>query len=109
LRFPIPSPSGPKPDASTNSHPSRKRLNYRSNVKRAIQAELTKNPSATDIAICRVFDNDGSVELPKSWQPISNDREFEIAYKDKLIKPKIEKIISKVRADMREAQLLPLR
>jgi hypothetical protein len=85
------------------------RLKYRSEVKRAIQAELTKNPSATDIAICCVFDVDGSVELPKGWQPTSGDREFKKAYKDKRIKPKIEKMISKVRADMRDVQLLPPR
>lgn len=94
--------------ASANSRP-KGRLNYRSEVKRAIQTELTRNPSATDLAICRAFDSNGNAELPESWQPKPGERAFEKAYMDSRKKPLIEKMISKVRADMREAQLLPLR
>jgi hypothetical protein len=94
--------------ASTNSRP-KGRLNYRSEVKRAIQAELTRNPSATNLAICRAFDSNGNAELPKNWQPNPGERAFEKAYLDSRKKTLIEKMISKVRADMREAQLLPLR
>jgi hypothetical protein len=91
-----------------NSRP-KNRLNYRSPVKRAIQAELIKDINAKDIAICRAFDADGNIELPKGWQSKPGDREFTKAYQDSRIRPRIEKTISKVRAGMREVHLLPPR
>lgn len=94
--------------ASTNSRP-KARLNFRSPVKRAILMELTRDPNATDLAICRAFDSNGNAELPESWQPKPGERAFEKAYMDSRKKSLIEKMISKVRADMREAQLLPPR
>jgi hypothetical protein len=91
-----------------NSRP-KNRLNYRSKVRRAIQAELIKNPNATNIAICRALDADGNAELPRNWQPKPGEREFVKAYNDRAIRPRIEKMISKVRAEMRNMQLLPPR
>lgn len=100
----------PKPSGPLNPSPRDRRLNYRSPVKRAIQAELTKHPRATDLAILGAFDDSGSVELPKGWQSKPGDREFVVAFRnDKRIRPKIEKMISKVRADMRSVHLLPKR
>jgi hypothetical protein len=100
----------PNPSGLINPTPNSRRLNYRSPVRRAIQAELTKNPRATNLAILGAFDDNGSVDLPKGWQPKPGDREFVKAYRnDKRIRPKIEKAISKVRKDMRGVQLLPLR
>jgi hypothetical protein len=84
-------------------------LRYRSEVKRATVTELARKPGATDLDLCRAFDSNGSVELPKNWQPTPGDREFEKAYRDKRTRPKIEKTISKVRVDMRKAHLLPER
>lgn len=91
-----------------NSRP-KNRLNYRSPVKRAIQAELTKNPGASDLDICNALDNDGLADLPKSWQSKPGDREFKEAYRNPRIRHMIETMISKVRVDMRKAQLLPER
>jgi len=96
------------PATSANSRP-KSRLNYRSEVRLAIQTELTRKPHATDLEICRAFDSNGNVDLPLNWQPKQGDREFVKAYTDKRTRPRIEKMISKVRADMRKRELLPLR
>lgn len=78
-------------------------LNYRSREKRAIFAELTKNPNATDLEVCRALDEDG-FELPDSLKSGGN-RLFDIAYKGNG-KHRLEIIISKVRTDMREKGLM---
>ena len=83
------------------------RSKYRSEIKRAIFLQLWQEPEASDLAICRAFDATGNVELPGAWQPSSGEREFERAYKNDGIRPKIEKTISKVRVDMRKSGLLP--
>jgi len=89
---------------------SRPLLNtYRSEVKRAILMQLSKNPSASDIEICRGIDAEGSVDIPKGWTSKPGNRSFELAYKDSSTRSKIEKTISKVRADLREQGLLSRR
>ena len=102
--LPKATPTVPK----TNSR-SKSRLSYRSEIKRAIQTELTKFPTATDLAICRAIDSNGNAELSKNWQPEPGERSFEKAYMDSGKRPLIEKTISKVRVDMRAVHLLPLR
>lgn len=92
--------------ASANASPKR-RFNYRSEVKRAIQLELTRKPDATDLEVCRAFDIVGFPDLPKNWQPKPGDREFEAAYMGDRTRPLVEKAISKVRVEMRSAGLLP--
>ena len=82
-------------------------LNFRSEVRRAISLELTKEPGASDLEICRGLDNDGGFELPEGWQDKSGNREFVAAYLNSLHKHKIEKTISSVRTAMREKGLLP--
>jgi hypothetical protein len=99
--------SAPAPISANSRRKSR--LNYRSDVKRAIQTELTRDPGTTNLAICNAIDSNGNAELPKTWQPNPGDREFVEAYKDIRLRPRIEKTISKVRRDMRDVQLLPPR
>jgi hypothetical protein len=81
------------------------KLTFRSEMKRAIALLLSIDPDASDLEICRRFDDDGAVELPDSWRSDDN-RFFELAYKDPQHKPKIEKMISKVRTEMRRKGLL---
>ena len=81
-------------------------IKYQSGLKRAILVELTKEPNATDLGVCRALDAEGSVELPKSWRRAPEDRQFRKAYMDKFIKRKIEKAISKVRGDLRKQGLM---
>jgi hypothetical protein len=49
----------------------RSRLRYTSGVKRAVLIQLTRNPSATDLEICRALDGDGAVELPDNWSVLT--------------------------------------
>lgn len=79
---------------------------YRSEIKRAVLIQLTQNPDATDLEICRGLDADGAVEMSGLWQKGSGSRSFEDAYRASKIKPKIEKTFSKVRADLRKLRLL---
>jgi hypothetical protein len=81
------------------------KLTYASGIKRAIALLLSITPEASDLQICRHFDEDGMVELPESWTTGDN-RSFELAYKDPQHRPKVEKMISKVRTDMRRKGLL---
>jgi hypothetical protein len=73
---------------------------YRSELKRAIATALTKNPTATDLQVCRSIDNDGSAELAGA------DRTLEAALRNKPSRPRLESTISKVRRDLREDGLL---
>jgi hypothetical protein len=81
-------------------------LKYRSGIRRAIALELTRNPHASDLEICRGLDADGGIELPNSWKRKPDDRLFTEAYNDSGRRNKIESGISKVRAGMREKGLL---
>jgi hypothetical protein len=80
-------------------------LNYQSAIKRGIAWVITADPKASDLAICRRFDEEGIVELPKHWKTGQN-RSFERAYRDPIKRDKIEKLISRVRSDMRKKGLL---
>jgi hypothetical protein len=81
------------------------KLTFASEMKRAIALLLSISPDASDLEICRRFDDNGVVELPESWRSGDN-RSFELAYKDPQHRPKIEKMISKVRTAMRRKGLL---
>lgn len=82
---------------------------HKSEVKKAILVQLTQQPDATDKQVCRELDAGGSVELPKSWATQGNDRGFFDAYCDGTVRPKIEKMISKVRRELRASGLLSSR
>jgi FtsZ-binding cell division protein ZapB len=84
----------PHSESKPNSKPE-----YRSEMKRAIRMLLTISGDITDLQICRLFDKDGMVDLPEGWKT-GNNRSFEIAYKERQHRPKIEKMISKVRTDL---------
>jgi len=84
-------------------------LNYRSELKRAVLIQLTQNPNGTDLEICRGLDADGSAELPAGWNVNRGDRSFAQAYSNREVRHKIEIAISRVRADLRDAGLLPRR
>ena len=90
----------PHSESKPNSKPE-----YRSEMKRAIRMLLTISGDTTDLQICRLFDKDGMVDLPKGWKTGDN-RSFEIAYKHPQHRPKIEKMISKVRTDLRNIEIL---
>lgn len=81
-------------------------LNYSSATKRAVLVALTKDPTSSDLQVWRSIDADGSADLPDSWATPANDRSFELAYKTREIRPKMEKMTTKVRADMRSKQLM---
>ena len=82
---------------------------YRSEVKRAILMQISQNPKATDLEICRGLDADGAVELPPSWKPRAGDRLFAGAYSHPGTKRRVEIAISKIRADLRNNGLLDRR
>jgi len=79
---------------------------YRSEIKRAVLIELSRNPYATDLEVCRALDANGAVELPEGWKRKPEDRLFEAAYRDSRRRNKIESLISKVRADLSSKGLL---
>jgi hypothetical protein len=107
---PVVSPQPKSAPATTNAKVRpKKRLNYRSDVKLAIQMELVRASGATNLEICQAIDSNGNAELPRNWQLKPSDREFEKAYRDNRTRPRIEKMISKVRRDMRDVHLLPKR
>ena len=94
-------PAARLPAASCRNH---------SGLKRAILIQLTQNPSATDLEICRGLVADGLAELPPGWNVNRRDRLFVRAYSgNRGVRRKIEITIGKVRADLREAGLLPHR
>jgi hypothetical protein len=82
---------------------------YRSALKRAILVQITQNPRATDLEICRGLDADGAVELPSNWTIRPGDRLFARAYSNSSTRRKVEIAISKVRADLRSKGLLDRR
>jgi hypothetical protein len=75
------------------------KLNYRSPLKRAILVQLTRNYRASGLEVCRALDDEGAVELPADWS-VGRNRSYEVAYKDRILRSRIEAMISKVRADM---------
>jgi hypothetical protein len=79
---------------------------YRSELKRGILIQLTQNPGATDLEVCRGLDADASVELPEGWKVKAGDRLFAEAYRDPKIRHKIEIAISRIRTDLRNQGLL---
>ena len=83
----------------------RSKLNYRSELKGVVALQFAKNPKASDLEICRALDSDGAVELPRTWRTGEN-RLFELAYKDRRTRRKVEILISKVRNEMRKRGLL---
>jgi hypothetical protein len=66
----------------------------------AILVQLTRNFQASDLEVCRGLDEEGAVELPADWS-VGRNRSYEVAYKDRALRPRIEAMISKVRAHMR--------
>jgi hypothetical protein len=80
-------------------------LNYVSPIKRAIAWVLTGDRAASDLSICRRFDEEGALDLPKHWKTGDN-WSFERAYKDPKHRHKIEILFSRVRSDMRKQGLL---
>jgi hypothetical protein len=77
-------------------------LSYRSELKRAILIQITKNPKASDLEICRGMDADGAAELPPAWKFKGTNRLFVAAYMDPTVRHKIEIAISRVRSDLRK-------
>jgi hypothetical protein len=73
-------------------------LRYRSELKRAIQLALIRNPRATDLKVCSVLD-ETEVELPDSWKDGKN-RCFLDAYRNSERRYGIYCLISKVRVDL---------
>ena len=82
-------------------------LAYQSAIKRAILMQLLANHGATGIDICRGLDAAGDVGLPEKWKTPGNDRLFAGAYRRRIIRPRIDVTISKIRADMRKRGLIP--
>lgn len=93
------------PAGRERSEVKRAPLNYRSEIKRAILVQLTKQPRATDAEICRGLDADGAVEVPATWKNKPGDRRFFDAYCDPRTRHKAEVLINKVRRDMRKQRL----
>jgi hypothetical protein len=75
---------------------------YRSELKKAVRAILGQEPDDGDHRLCEVLDETMNVDLPPGWTKPGN-REFTVAYKDKKIRPKMERLFSGVRRDMRAA------
>ena len=82
---------------------------YRSEVKRAILIQISHDPRANSLEICRGLDADGSLELPKTWRGNPTDRSFADAYSDPSRRHKVEAAISRVRRDLRKQGLLAKR
>jgi hypothetical protein len=95
-----------KSDGRRRSGVGRPSLKFRSEIKRAILIQLTKNPSATDAEVCRGLDADGAVELPATWRSKPADRHFFDAYSKPHTRHKIENVISRVRGYLRQRGLL---
>lgn len=96
----------PEKPHELRSEKDRSALTYRSDIKRAILVQLTKQPRATDAEICRGLDADGAVELPEDWKSRPDVRMFFEAYSDHRTRHRAEVAISKVRKDMRKRGLL---
>ena len=107
--MPIIAPAQGKPELRENAvFPSKWSLpKYRSVIKSAILSYLVQNPDATAAAVCHGLDEDGGVELPKSWKVKPDDRSYFSSYSHPSRRGRIEKTISGIRRDMRKAGLLP--
>lgn len=102
-----PRPSTKVPERTQPSRPTKPlMLKYRSGIKRAILGALTKNPTATDVEVCRLLDADGAEDLPAGWKTRKEDRSFFVAYASPRTKRKVEIAISKIRRDLRDRGLL---
>jgi hypothetical protein len=75
---------------------------YRSELKKAVRTILGQEPDASDHRLCEVLDETMNVDRPPGWTKPGN-REFTVAYEDKQIRPKMERLFSGVRRDMRAA------
>jgi hypothetical protein len=93
----------PPKDESSQAHLL---SNYRSELKRGILIQLTRNPRASDLEICHGLDADGAAELPDGWKLKTIDRSFVQAYRDSRLRHRIEIAISRVRTDLRKQGLL---
>jgi hypothetical protein len=82
-------------------------LKFKSPIKRAILLALSQKPTATDLEICRMIDDDGSAELPKDWQTGAGGRSFEDAYRNASVKHRVENTITKVRRELKKKGWLP--
>jgi hypothetical protein len=88
-----------------DGHHGRPKLNYRSDLKRAIAVQLIRNSKASDLEICRGLDAEGAIEVPEDWS-VGKNRMFEAVYKNPKLRPRVESVISKVRADLRRQGLI---
>lgn len=73
---------------------------YRSALKRHIKNYLTNYPDASALRICGYLDEQDIEDIPSSWLKDGN-RELTVAYRDEKLRPRIDAMISKVRADLR--------
>ena len=80
-------------------------LVYKSVLKRGVMAILIRKPTASDMEICHELDLDGA-PLPKTWE-IADIQFFESAYRNSVLRPRIQAAISKIRADLRRNQIIP--
>jgi hypothetical protein len=81
-------------------------LKFRSDLNKAILAQLINNPEATDLEICRCVDADDAPKLPPSLKKSDQERSLEDAYKDPHRRARVHDVISKVRRRMRKKGLL---
>jgi hypothetical protein len=98
-------PSLPEANGTVESKPNirQPRKPYRSTLKRVINAALLQELVVTDIQVCRWLDEEG-IEPATTIQTL--DRTFESAYRDPKIKPRLASVISKVRRQLRDDNLL---
>jgi hypothetical protein len=71
---------------------------YTTPLKRAIMALLISKPNRSHLDICHELDIDGA-PLPDTWR-VGDIRYFESAYRDSRLRPRIQTMISKIRADL---------
>lgn len=77
---------------------------YTSPLKRAIMALLISKPDRSDLDICHELDIDGA-PLPDAWR-MGDISFFESAYRDSRLRPRIQTMISKIRADLRRKRII---
>jgi hypothetical protein len=83
---------------------SESRQVYVSPLKRAIMALLIRTPNISDLDICHELDIDGA-PLPDTWR-VGDVSFFESAYRDSRLRPRIQTMISKIRADLRRKRII---
>jgi hypothetical protein len=82
---------------------------YQSPIKRAILMQFLANPIASDLDICRGLDATDDVDLPEDWRAHDSDRLFMGAYRNPMLRPRIEVTISKIRGELRKRGLISQR